>query len=441
MVREAAQVLVAVTASGRLELLPSRREPHSLPILGGLLPRLGVGRVAGTPLRNVRGRQFWENEAMAAKPAPATTARLAHSGRGGQPTAAPGSTAAPSIGLCRLPSGSQVAYATLGKGPPLVMVPGWLCHVEKVWTHPAARSARDKLAEAHRFVWYDRLGCGLSDRDGFTPSIENDVEQLEAVLDATGSERCSLIGYSFGGPAAATLAARHPERVDRLVLYSTYARGRALASDEQHESLKALIRGNWALGTRALATILVPNGSPQDLSWFSRFQRDAATPEMAVTLLDAMRNHDAREALVQVRAPTLVLTNRHDPAIRPDNSREVAALVPEAVLHVLDGNEHEPFIRDSGSVVEAILNFVDRRPLSSPKLDVAPALALSPRETEVLQLLAAGEPNKVIARRLGIGVATVERHVASIYRKLGARGRADAALHAVALGLAPVPVR
>jgi pimeloyl-ACP methyl ester carboxylesterase/DNA-binding CsgD family transcriptional regulator len=322
------------------------------------------------------------------------------------------------------------------------MVPGWLCHVEKVWTHPAARSARDKLAAAHRFVWYDRLGCGLSDRDGFSPSLENDVEQLEAVLDATGAERCSLIGYSFGGPAAATFAARHPERVDRLVLYATYARGRALASNAQHESLKALIRANWAFGARALATIFLPNGSPQDLSWFSRFQRDAATAEMAVTLLDAMRNHDAREELVQVRAPALVLTNRHDPACHPDNSREVAALVPGAILHVLDGNEHDPFIRDSGSVVEAILNFVGRRPLEISKPDVAPpALALSPRETEVLRLLAAGEPNKVIARRLGIGVATVERHVASIYRKLGARGRADAALSAVALGLVPVPVR
>ena len=353
-----------------------------------------------------------------------------------------GGAGAPRIGLCRLRAGSQVAYASAGQGPPLVMVPGWLSHVEKVWTHPAARSARDKLSAAHRFIWYDRLGCGLSDRDGFTPSIENDVEQLEAVLEATGVERCCLIGYSFGGPAAATFAARHPERVDRLVLYATYARGRALASDEQHESLKALIRANWALGSRAFATMFLPNGSAQDLSWFGRFQRDAATAEMAVALLDELRNHDVREALVHVRVPTLVLTNRLDPAVHPDNARDVAALVPGAILHVLDGNEHEPFIRDSGNVAEAILDFVDRRPLTGPRVDVAPpAPALSPRETEVLQLLAAGEPNKVIARRLGIGVATVERHVASIYRKLGARGRADAALQAVALGLVPVPVR
>jgi pimeloyl-ACP methyl ester carboxylesterase/DNA-binding CsgD family transcriptional regulator len=346
------------------------------------------------------------------------------------------------IGSCRLPSGPSVAYATAGDGPPLVMLPGWISHVEQVWTHPAAASARDKLSARHRFIWYDRLGCGLSDWEGFTPSVDNDVEQLVAVLDATGIERCSLIGYSFGGPAAAVFAARFPERVDRLVLYSTYARGRAISSDDSHEAMKALIRSNWALGTLTMAAIFIPNGSRRDLSWFSRFQRAATTADIAVRLLDGMRTHDVRESLAQVQAPTLVLTNRYDGAIHPDNSREVAALVSNATLHMLDGNEHEPFIRDSGSVVEAILDFVGQRPVSEPRLSVTPpAEALSPRETEVLCLLAEGEPNKAIARRLGIGVATVERHVGAVYRKLGARGRADAALHAVALGLVPLPMR
>jgi len=349
---------------------------------------------------------------------------------------------ATSIGFCQLPTGPTVAFATAGQGRPLVMLPGWLSHVEKMWTHPAAATALDKLAGAHRFIWYDRLGSGLSDREGFIPSVDNDVEQLEAVLHAANVERCSLIGYSMGGPAAATFAARCPRRVDRLVLYSTYARGSALISDTQHESMKALIRSNWALGALTLATVFIPNGSRRDLNWFSRFQRDAATAEMAVSLFDAIRKHDARRALTAVQTPTLVLTNRHDSACRPENSREVAALVPGATLHVLDGNEHEPFIRDSGNVVEAILDFVAGRPLPGQQPDPPPTgRALSPRETEVLTLLAEGQPNKVIAQRLDIGVATVERHVASVYRKVGARGRADAALHAVSLGLVSPPAR
>ena len=138
------------------------------------------------------------------------------------------------------------------------------------------QSARAKLAAGHRLIWYDRLGCGLSDRDGFTPSVANDVDQLVAVLQAANVERCSLIGYSMGGPPAAEFAARFPERVDRLVLYSTYARGSGLSSEVQHESMKALIRSNWALGALTLAAMFIPNGSRRDLNWFSRFQRDAA---------------------------------------------------------------------------------------------------------------------------------------------------------------------
>jgi pimeloyl-ACP methyl ester carboxylesterase len=349
----------------------------------------------------------------------------------------------PRIGFCRLPTGQRVAYAEVGHGSPIVMLPGWLSHVEKVWSHPAAASARDKLSAAHRFIWYDRLGCGLSDRDGFTPSIENDVEQLTAVLDAAGVQRCSLIGYSWGGPAATVFAARHPERVDRLVLYATYAQGSAVSSQAGHDSFTALIRANWNLGTLTMGTLFIPNASRADLRWFSQFQRDSTSPEIAVALLDEMRHHDVRDELVQVRTPTLVLTNRHDPVVDPELSKEVAALIPGATLHVLDGNEHEPFIRDSGSVVETVLDFIEGRPLRQPRAPGAtPASpALSRREEEVLRLLARGGANKAIAKALGITIATVERHVANIYRKLGARGRADAALAAARLGLVDVHER
>ena len=302
------------------------------------------------------------------------------------------------------------------------------------------RARRAKLSASHRFIWYDRLGCGLSDRAGFTPSVENDVQQLIAVLDATGVERCSLIGYSWGGPAAAVFAARYPDRVARLVLYATYARGWAVSSQDQHDSFTALLRANWNLGTLTLGTVFIPNASAADLRWFSRFQRDTTSPEVAVALLDEMRHHDVRDELARLRTPTLVLTNRHDPAIHPDHSNEIAALVPGARLVILDGNEHEPFIRDAGSVVETVLDFVDSRPLTQPRppRSKPPVERLSPREIEVLRLLAGGASNRVIASELGIKVSTVERHVANTYRKLGAAGRADAALAAARLGLVDV---
>lgn len=346
----------------------------------------------------------------------------------------------PRINFGQLPTGSRVAYAETGEGPPLVMLPGWLSHVEKLWSHPSASSALAKLSASHRFVWYDRLGCGLSDRTGFTPSVENDVDQLVAVLSAAEIERCSLIGYSWGGPAASVFASRHPERVDRLVLLATYARGAAIASPEQHAAFSALIRSNWNLATITLATVFVPNANAMDLRWFSRFQRDAATADTAVELLEEMRRHDVREQLTEIAVPTLVLTNRNDPVVDASNAREIADLIPRSTLHVLEGNEHEPFIRDSGRIVETILEFVEDRPLTTARTTRRPEVrvALTGRETEVLGLLAGGAANKAIAKELQIRVSTVERHVANIYRKLDARGRADAAIAAVGLGLVQV---
>ena len=349
---------------------------------------------------------------------------------------------APTIGFCRLPDGSTVAYGELGRGSPLVMLPGWLSHVQKSWSHPSAQSARDKLASAHRFIWYDRLGCGLSDRSGFTPSIDNDVQQLEAVLDAAGVERASLIGYSWGGPVAASFAARYPDRVDRLVLYSTYARGDALTSERAHEGFKALVRANWGLASIAMAAIFIPNGSRRDLTWFTRFQREATDADTAVVLLDALRRHDVRDALTRVRARrwcSRTVTTGSSRRSTRRRSRRWSVARPSTSS---TATNTIPSVRDSGDVVEAILDFVACRPLSARHRSVpAPTQALSRREREVLGLVAAGEPNKAIARQLDIAVATVERHVASIYRKLGARGRADAAFAAVALGIVDVPAR
>ncbi|QBI18280.1 alpha/beta fold hydrolase [Egibacter rhizosphaerae] len=339
------------------------------------------------------------------------------------------------VEFCRLADGSRVAYATVGHGPALVMLPGWLCHLEESWAHPAAASARAKFAGARRFVWYDRLGCGLSDREGFEPSLDNDVDQLVAVLDAAGIDRADLIGYSFGAPPAAVFAARYPERVDRLVCYSAFARGTAISTAEGSEALKHLIRLDWGLGSRALASRLVPNASSRDLAWFDRFQRTAASAETACRLLDHQWTMDVREALPAIRAPTLVLHNRDDRAVPLSAGQEIAALVPGAELRVLDGNEHDPFIRDSGSVVESILAFVDGRPQPAEAAPPPPGVVLTPREREVLVLIARGAANKRIATTLGVTLATVERHVTNLYRKLDANGRADAVLAAVDMGL------
>jgi pimeloyl-ACP methyl ester carboxylesterase/DNA-binding CsgD family transcriptional regulator len=351
----------------------------------------------------------------------------------------PRALAEPRIAFALTPDGAHVAWASAGEGPPLVMVPGWLSHVKRLWSHPAAASALAQLAERHRFIWYDRVGGGLSDRSRLTESMDDDLGQLKAVLDAAEVDRCRLIGYSVGGPVATRFAVAAPERVEHLVLYSTYARGADLGSDEAHDGLVGLITANWKLASLALSSLFLPNGSSEDLAWFTRFQRDAAAPEMAAALLVYLRCHDVSADLPRVRVPTTVLANRHDPAVRTELTREVARLVPGAHLQMLEGSEHDPFIRDSGEVVPAILAAVEGRPFIASRPPPTVTVPLTARETDVLTLLGQGASNKDIARQLGVQPSTVERHVTNLYRKLGANGRADAAVHAVARRLVSLP--
>jgi len=344
---------------------------------------------------------------------------------------APGSSVAFASG----PGGAPIAWSSAGEGPPLVMVPGWLSNVSELWSHPAAASALRKLSAGHRFVWYDRLGCGQSDRSATSLSVEDDVDQLVAVLDAAGIDRCDLIGYSFGGPGAALFASRHPDRVRHLVLYSTYARGSTLADPATFQAMVDLVRSGWNLAARTMAAVFMPDGTAQDHRWFSAFQLRSTTPEVAADLLEYMYGHDVVDVLRGLRVPTTVVSAQDDRVITPDHAREIAALVPGARLVLVEGRAHEPFIRDTGDVVEAVLAAIEGRAQQAPAPAPAPA-ALSPRETDVLRLLAGGASNKDIAAALGISVATVERHLTSCYRKIGVNGRAGAAVHAVANGIA-----
>lgn len=340
---------------------------------------------------------------------------------------------------CRVAGGFSLVYASEGEGAPLIMVPGWLCHAHEFWTHPAAARARAKLARSHRFIWYDRLGCGLSERQGFPLSLDNDVEQLAAVMDAAGIESASLMGYSFGSPLAAAFAVRYPERVNRLVFCSGFARGSAIALDSQFEGLKHIVRTDWGLGSRTLAAMLLPTGSSSDLQWYTHFQHSAATAAVTECLLEHIRSTDVRDILPNVRAPTLVIHNRDDRAVPVEAGKELAALIPGAKLHLLEGDDHDPFIRNTGSLVETILDFVGGRPIFARTPHQASRDPLTVREQEVLQLIAEGLSNKEVARSLDIASATVERHVTNIYAKIDVRSRTEATLRAIEMHLTTSP--
>lgn len=168
-------------------------------------------------------------------------------------------------------------------------------------------------------VRYDRAGTGMSDRERprqtFTPGFE--TATLCAVLDELRLARVTLMGVSCGGCPAVSFAARWPERVDRLVLYGSYADGHALGPPEARRAMVDLVRSHWGLGSRLLADMFGPNWSPADRAAFTAAQRVCADAQVAARLLELIYETDVREDPPRVRAPALVVHREHDRAILP----------------------------------------------------------------------------------------------------------------------------
>ncbi|WP_410586301.1 alpha/beta fold hydrolase [Amycolatopsis sp. lyj-23] len=330
------------------------------------------------------------------------------------------------------PDDRPIAWAAVGAGPPLV-VGGWWCgHLELDWQNPLFRRFAGLLGDRFTLVRYDRPGVGLSDAGPLVTSLAGEVAVLSAVVDAVG-EKVSLFGGSSGGCAAMAYAAAHPDRVERLVLYGSYARGAGIATAEARDALLAVVERHWGVGSRVLADLFLPTATPAERDEFVRFQRASLTAEEAARSLAAVYAFDVRDQLGAIEVPTLVLHRREDRAIPFALGRDVAARIPGAGFVPLDGTDHLPWRGDVDGLVHAVRDFLGAgRPVRSAGL---PHDELSERELDVLRLVAEGLSDNEIARRLGISVHTAHRHVSNIRGKLGVSSRAAAAAHAATAGL------
>lgn len=324
-----------------------------------------------------------------------------------------------------------VAWCAIGSGPPLVIGGWWASHLALNWEDPAFQGFVRALARRHTVIRYDRPGTGLSDRDGPPPaSLGEELTALAGFLAGIGYSRVSLLGASSGSAVAAAYTAGHPERVDRLVLYGSYARGADIASPAARELMVSVVETQWGLGARVLADVFLPNATGGERETFARFQRRSASRESASRALRAVYAMDSSAYLSRIRVPTLVLHRRHDRAIPFALGREVADTVPGATFVELDGDDHFPWLGDSLAVSETIERFLGGLPPSRPPTD-HPAPTLTEREREVLTLVAHGLTDAQIADRLFLSPHTIHRHVANTLTKLGVPSRAAAAAWAL----------
>ena len=315
--------------------------------------------------------------------------------------------------------GARIAYATVGTGPPLLMLPAWASHVEAIEKLSGTRPMFEVLARQHTVIWYDRWGTGLSDRDRDDFSVEADLQVLEDLTKHLHLRRAAVFSPSHGGPMAIDLALHHPKLVSHLILYATSAR--ALTDSVTWAAMRDLILGDWEMAKRAVAALVVAGASREDLDALEEMMGQAATPEMMVALQDMAMGHDMRDRLGALRVPTLVLHRRGDPIIPVEAGRRLAAEIPGAVLEVLEGEAHVNLVGDSVGLAERILAF------TAGAAGARPTTQLTARENEVLELIASGSSNSEAAEQLALSIRTVERHLLNAYRKLGVRSRAEAA--------------
>ena len=175
--------------------------------------------------------------------------------------------------------GHRIGFATLGEGPPLVLPAWWVSNVVEDWKSERFRRFVQALANGKQVIRYDRLGCGMSDRrrPSETLSLAFEVATLRALLDHLGLECVSLVGGSFGGCTAVAFARLYPDRVDRLVLYGSFANGNELASAEVRHAMLATVRSQVVFQVESDdARVLEPRFAPtltralllQAGSWF-----------------------------------------------------------------------------------------------------------------------------------------------------------------------------
>jgi pimeloyl-ACP methyl ester carboxylesterase/DNA-binding winged helix-turn-helix (wHTH) protein len=250
------------------------------------------------------------------------------------------------IFYCRSPDGVHLALATLGEGSPVVRAPVWMSHLEHDWRTTVWREVLDALAADHQLVRYDSRGMGLSDRN-VEISFEAGISDLETVVDALGLKRFALLGISQGAAVSIAYAARHPDRVARLVLSGGYARG-ALAAAPQRaaavEAMAILVSEHWGSDNPAFRQLFTslgfPDASAAQIRELNELQRVSVTGDTAARIMKMLAHVDVSERLAQVRAPTLVLHRRDDAWIPAERSREIARGIAGARFHEIAGANH-----------------------------------------------------------------------------------------------------
>jgi pimeloyl-ACP methyl ester carboxylesterase/class 3 adenylate cyclase len=254
----------------------------------------------------------------------------------------------------------HIAYQIVGNGAiDLVLVPGFVSHVEGWWEEPSCVRFFDRLASFTRLILFDKRGTGLSDRVAEVPTLEQRMDDLRAVMEDARSERAAVLGISEGGAMSTLFAATYPERTSALVLYGTFAEFRSwVPSPADLDHFLRAIDETW--GTGSSLPHFAPSAAHDERfrHWWARHERLGASPGAAMALMRMNSEIDVRHVLPTIHVPTLVLHRTGDVTVNVEAGRYQGAQIPGAKYVELPGVDHIPFVGDSDSVLDEIEAFL-----------------------------------------------------------------------------------
>ncbi|WP_193368736.1 adenylate/guanylate cyclase domain-containing protein [Pelagibius marinus] len=241
--------------------------------------------------------------------------------------------------------GLNIAYQVTGRGPrEMVLISGWVSHLQMDWAHPDHARFLDRLGSFSRLIRFDKRGTGLSDRPGELPDLETRMDDVRAVMDATHVRRATIFGYSEGGPMAILFAATFPERVEALVIYGSYAR-RMAAQDypwgytsEERTRYADQVESEW--GWENDMYLMCPSADAAMAEWWGARARASASPGSARALIEMNSLVDVREILPTIQVPTLVMHRSGDKDSRVEEGRFIADHIAGSTFVELEGEDH-----------------------------------------------------------------------------------------------------
>ncbi|WP_298763832.1 alpha/beta fold hydrolase [uncultured Polaribacter sp.] len=262
----------------------------------------------------------------------------------------------------------NIAYKVLGKGAlDLVYVPGWVSNIDWMFSSPDLVSFFKELSKTVRIILFDKRGTGLSDRLVELSTLEDRMEDINAVMNAVDSKKAILFGHSEGGSAATLFSATYPNKVISLISFGAFAKRRYskeypwAPKDKEREKLYNMIENDWCSEENLLEK-LAPSRAKDTkfMSWLANYFRSGASPAAAIKLTKMNTEVDIVDVLPYVNVPTLLIQRKGDIDVKIEEGRFIQERIKEAKFIELEGEDHLFWVGNTEMVLMEMKKFIKK---------------------------------------------------------------------------------